>query len=156
MTLALSATPVSRSGRPLTSKNRSSYRRPIAVRIVACRSRNGIVDGHQSDLVGRPDPRARLDPAAGQPDREACRVVLPPVVSLHHRRPAELARTDDQGRIEQTPLLEVRQQPRDRLIGPAGARNMVPLEISMGVPAVLVGHVINLQEADAALHEPSR
>jgi hypothetical protein len=75
--------------------------------------RVGAVDGHQPDLVGRADPDARADAAAGHPDGEPGRVVLAAAIALHHRGPAELARPDDQRRVEQPALFQVGEQRGD-------------------------------------------
>src|SRR6266478_4650146 len=49
------------------------------------------LDGSQSDVVGRPDRLTALDPAAGEPHREAEVMVIAAATALRLRRPAELA-----------------------------------------------------------------
>ena len=114
MSLAPPATPVRRSARPLTSKPSSSLSRPSAARMVACRSRNWMraFDGHQADLVGGADALAGLHAAAGHPDGEAGGVVLAAIVALHHRRAAKFAGPDDERRVEQAALFQVRRAAR--------------------------------------------
>ena len=80
------------------------------------------------------------------------------VARLVDRRAAELAAPDDERRVEQPALLQVRQQRADRLIdlaGRAAARRTtmsVPMPSAVRVPAA----VIELDEAHAALDEPAR
>ena len=47
-------------------------------------------------------------------------------------------------------------QCRDRLVDRAGQRRVIFLELAVRVPAVFVGHVVELHEAHAALDEPPR
>ena len=74
-------------------------------------------------------------------------------VALHHGRAAEFAGPDDEGFIEQAPLLQVGQQGCHGLVGPAGAGFVVFDQVVVSVPAVLVGHVVHLDESDAPLDQ---
>ena len=55
-----------------------------------------VLDDLVAVLVGLAVDRAAFDAAAGQPEREAERVVVAAVRALGERRAAELARPDDQ------------------------------------------------------------
>ena len=110
-----------------------------------------------AELVGGAVGEAGLDAAAGQPHREAAGVVVAAgAVLLGVRRAAELAAPPDQRVFEQAALLEVGQQPGDRLVHGAGVvgmlghvRVLVPRRVG-GV--VAVGH---LDVAHARLAEPA-
>ena len=61
-----------------------------------------VLGGVVAVLVGRAVPEAALDAAAGQPHREAVRVVVAAVVAaLGRRRPAELAAPQHQRVLQQ-------------------------------------------------------
>src|SRR5215468_10927327 len=60
---------------------------------------DGVFRGVQAEFVGRADDLATLDAAAGQQGGEAVGVVVAAVGALGHRRAAELAAPDHQGRI---------------------------------------------------------
>ncbi len=75
---------------------------------------------------------------------------------LAHRRPAELAAPDDQRVVEQSALFQVRDQgrmPADRPRGQTRSRPVVRFSAAAAV-VVPVG-VVELHEADAALHQPT-
>ncbi len=72
-----------------------------------------------AQLVGGADGDARLDSAAGHPDREAVRMVvaaqeLRAAARLVHRGAAELAAPDHQRLVQQPAPLEVAKEGRDR------------------------------------------
>src|SRR5262245_58878960 len=75
-----------------------------------------VLDRAVAVLVGGADDRPALDAAAGQPDAEAVRVVVPPVHPLADRQAPELAVPEDQSRVEETAALEVLDEARDRLV----------------------------------------
>jgi hypothetical protein len=56
--------------------------------------------GAEADRIGGADDLASLDPAAGEPHREAVRIVISARGSFGHRRSAELTAPDNQGRIQ--------------------------------------------------------
>ena len=85
-----------------------------------------VFDRAVADLVGGAVGHAPLDPAAGQPDREALAVVVAAGgrigISFGDRQPADLAAPVDERRVEQPALLEVLDQGRGRLVGPPADR----------------------------------
>src|SRR5688572_4274649 len=95
----------------------------------------GLMHSHESNVVGSANAHARLDASARHPNGEAGGVVLAPVVTLRHGRAAEFAGPNHQRLIEQSSLLEVSQQRRDRLIGPTRTRGVIIRELRMRVPA---------------------
>ena len=78
------------------------------------------VSCHQSDLVGRADAETFSDSTTGHPDRKSSGVMLSAHISLFHRCPTEFACPDDQGRIEESALFQVRQESCDTDVGPFG------------------------------------
>ena len=86
------------------------------------------------------------------------RIVIAAVAALRHRQPAELRAPDHQRGIEQAALLQVLQQPGDRLIGHAAHLLVVADQVLVRVPLhrdrAAAG--VKLHEADAALHQPPR
>src|SRR6185295_7016374 len=101
---------------------------------------------------------ALLDAAAGEPDREAERVVVASrAVLLGVRRAAELAAPPDQRVLEQAAALQVHEQARDRLVDRArvvAVLRQVAVLVPGGIrAAVAVG---DLNEAHARLAEAAR
>ena len=107
--------------------------------------------GGVAEVVGRAVDVAALEAAAGQPEGEAVAVVVAAVGPLRDRQPAELARPEDDRRVEQPALLQVADQGRAGLVGPGAER----LE-GLGVLAVRVPGLAaqeELDEPDAALDQ---
>src|SRR5262245_62514976 len=72
-----------------------------------------VLDRVEAQVVGTAERRARLDAAAGQPDREAVGVMVAAVVApLDHGGAAELATPEDQGVLQQSAALQVRDEGR--------------------------------------------
>ena len=65
---------------------------------------------------------------------------------------AELARPDQQGAVQQAPLLQVGDQSGDGLVDLGGAAHVELIVLGMAVPAALV----ELNETDSPLHHPAR
>src|SRR5688572_33213856 len=82
--------------------------------------------------------------------------MLAAFVALHHRSAAKFTRPNHQRRFQETTLLEIRQKPGNRLIGPARPRRMVVDQFVMRIPAILVGHVVDLNKANSTLHQSPR
>src|ERR1051326_4469884 len=102
--------------------------------------------------------------AAGEPHGKAVVVVVaaigvaligPGGGKLNRGRTTELAAPDYECVIKHSPLLEVFEQSPDRLIAFLGQVPVINFQIVVAVPR-LAGAVPNLDEADAALEEPSR
>ena len=117
---------------------------------------DAVLDGAQADVVGGADDLAALDAAAGQPHREAVRVVVAAVVAFapsacgRTRRPRRPASSSSRPRRFRSV-----QQAGDRLV--ASARHSWPWLPSMsrvGVPARCRVAAVDLHEADAALDQP--
>ena len=111
-----------------------------------------VLDDVVGEVVGLAVDEARLDAAAGQPDREAARVMVAAVIrggelALRVDRPAELAAPDDQRVVEQPALLEVLDECGGGLVGVVALRADLVGQVAVLVPA----HVIELDEPDAAL-----
>src|SRR5438128_8901449 len=114
-------------------------------RTVACRSWTGVgsLDDAVAEVVGPSDGLAGLDAAAGEPHREGVRVMvaaqeLRPAPLLVHGRAPELAAPDDQGRVEQPPLLQVLEKRGRRLVGlAAAARQPDVLDVRIRARAVM-------------------
>ena len=94
-----------------------------------------VFDGVEAELVGRAVGDAPLDAAAGHPDREAERMVVAAVGSLRAGRAAELGRPDDDRLVEQAALLQIGQQPGDRLVDLGALRGVILPQVAVGVPA---------------------
>ena len=113
-----------------------------------------------AQLVGLPHRHAALDAAAGHPHGEAERVVVAPraLGVLGRRLAPELAAPHHQRLVEQAALLEVLQQPRDRLVGAARVVVVVLLEVAVRVPVGVVVRParIDLHEPHASLDQPPR
>jgi len=74
-----------------------------------------------AELVGRTVAHARLHPAAGEPNREAARMVVATVIvgrqsTLAINRPPELPSPNDQRVVQKPALLQIQNQRRRRLI----------------------------------------
>ena len=117
---------------------------------------HGILDDVEAHLVGGAEGHAGLDAAAGQPHRERLGVVVPAEapaecrIGLDHGRPAELTAPDHQRVVEQPAPFQVLDQRRGGLIGGAAVRLVVPHDVGVGVPAL----VIDVHEPDAPLDHP--
>ena len=119
---------------------------------------NGMVAVFVGGTVGR----SRLDPTARQPEAEAERIVVPAVRALHERRPAEFTGKDHQGLVEQSPRLEVLQEPRYRLVdreriaavAEDQVRVLVPRIRRIALAAIAPVYHRQLDKAHAALDQP--
>ena len=111
-----------------------------------------VLDRMHAELVGRADDLAPLHAAAGQPHREAVRVVIAAVTLLAHRRSTEFAPPDDECFVEQSPLLQVPQKGGHRLVGLAAMQAVVLFNLAVGVPLAARARV-QLHEPDTPLHE---
>ena len=99
-----------------------------------------ILDGMGSELIGLPDADTSLDASARHEHRETVGVVVSPrPLGVFSRRLAtELAAPDNQGLIEHTALLEILDQPGDRLVCIACMEGMVALHSRVSIPIIIV------------------
>ena len=84
-----------------------------------------VLDAFEAELVGRADGLAALHAGAGQPHREAERVVVAARLAdaFAGRRAAELAAPDEQRLVPQAACASGRSiRARDRLVGLAGVQ----------------------------------
>ena len=118
--------------------------------------RDDVLGRAVADLVGGAEGHAALDPAAGQPDREALAVVVAAggrvEVPLADRQPADLAAPVNERRVEQAALLEVLHQRRGRLVGPPADGGQARADAGVSVPRLAAEE--ELDEPHAALHQP--
>ncbi len=79
---------------------------------------DAVVRRVETEVVGRAQRDARLDAAAGQPDREGVGVMIASVVAaLHHRRAAKLAAPDHQRFVQQAEPFQILDQRGRRPVG---------------------------------------
>src|SRR5688572_25176295 len=112
----------------------------------------GGVYGAQTYFIGGADGLAAFDAGAGEPHGKAPGVVVAAFAFLIERRSAELPAPDDQGLFQQSPRFQIRDQTRDRLVGPSAQRRVVSVEVVVGIPAG-IGAGVELDKADPALDE---
>ena len=72
-----------------------------------------VLDGVETELVGRAVNDAAPDAAAGEPDAEAVDVVVAAVTALRARGAAELGGEDHERVIQQAALFQILQQAAD-------------------------------------------
>lgn len=109
-------------------------------------------DRFVTELVGCSKAKACLDAAASEKVGESLRIVVTAVTPLGKGIPAEFSAPPDERLFEQSALLQVGQQRRDRLIGRQGMIGML-LNVAVLIPAgvgAVVG-VVDLNETDSGL-----
>ena len=111
-----------------------------------------------TELVGLAVRPARAEAATGQPHTETVRVVVPAHlpwtrVVLDHRQPAHLATPVNHRRIQQTPLLQVRDQRRRRAVHLQARRRQAAADRTMMVPVLVLGE--QLHKPHAPLDQPA-
>ncbi len=116
-----------------------------------------VLDGVKAQGVGRAVGDAPFQAAAGHHDRESKGVMVAAVAPLRAGRAAKLGADHDQRFVEQSALLEVFDQGRDRAIDLAAVLAVIGLQPAVGVPraGAAVAAVKDLHEADAPLDQPS-
>ena len=119
-----------------------------------------LLFGLVAEVVGGPDRLAALDPGPRHPGRLRPRVVIASHAPLRDRHPTELSMPHHQCGVQEPAGLQVRQEPRDRLVRLGGVQRVILHEVAVGVPGVgvLVAHPAHeeLDEPDPALDEPAR
>ena len=109
-----------------------------------------VLNGSQTDGIGRSVSQAAAHARSRQPDGIAPGIVIASLTLFAHRHPSELATPDHQRVVEQPALPQIAQQTGDRLIGLATHRRVIVEHIRVSIPTVRVSG-INLHEADAPL-----
>src|SRR5690349_5996988 len=104
-------------------------------------------------FVRRSIRESPLYSTAGHPNRVALVVMVAPRSALRIRRAAELPRPDDKRLLEHSPLLEIGQQPGDRLVGGLAAFRQIVFEQEMMVPGDRRG---DFDKTDPGFSEPPR
>src|SRR5262245_50768417 len=102
----------------------------------------------ESDFVGASNHFPAPNAAAGHPGSEAVWVVVSSLFPLHHRGTAELTSRNDQRAVQQSSLLKITQQSRDRQIAPFRGLAVILIALDMAVPVA----VVQMNKAHAALH----
>src|SRR5207244_10009203 len=95
-----------------------------------------------AEIVRLAVSQSGLDPAAGEPDREAARMMVAAIIlgrerTLAINSPAKLAAPDDESVIEQTPLFEIPDERGARLVGVTALADDLRRQLSMLVPAAM-------------------
>src|SRR5688572_5544129 len=103
---------------------------------------DGFIGDVVSEIVGRSIHGAAFEAAAGNPHREAARMVVAPIVvrreiTLAIDGPAEFAAPDDEGVVEQPALFEIFDQACRSLIGFLAPRTQLPGQSAVRVPTAM-------------------
>ena len=117
---------------------------------------NGAFYCHQSQFIGGTDTGTCSDTATRHPNRKSRSIMLSPEVSLTHRSSSKLTCPNHQCRFEKSSLFQIREQPRDPLIGPLGSRFVILNQFGMRIPSIFVGHIVQLDKANPAFHQSAR
>ena len=109
-----------------------------------------------TEFVGLAVARAATDPSTGHPVREAFGIVVAAAVAaLRNSLPAKLAAPNDQGRIEEPALLEIRQEGSDGTVNFRPMDAEVLFHAVVGIPVLLLmsAAVVNLNKANTPLDQ---
>ena len=108
-----------------------------------------IIDGVVAEFIGGAVTDSALDSASGHPHGKTLDVVITTGASLalEHGSASEFASPDDKGVVEQTALLQVRQERPGRSVGQAATDIHIPREVSVMIPTA----VVEMNEARATL-----
>src|SRR5262245_38712387 len=117
-----------------------------------------ILDGVEAKFIRGAMGAAALDPSAGEPAREAVRMMVTPVAALGARRAAELGAPDDERFVEQAAPLQVVDQRGNGLVGLSAKGRMSRLQSAVRIPRACpaVGTVKDLHKAHAFFDESPR
>ena len=111
----------------------------------------------EAEIIGLSDDLASLDSPSGHPHAEGRSMMVPPELVglrpavLQEGGTAELTSPDDEGGVEESPLLEIFYQGSSRLVRGGADTLQVLVQVSVVVPAA----VKHLHEADAPLDQAS-
>ena len=114
-----------------------------------------LLDRADAVFVGGAVDEAALDAGAGQPGRERPVVMFAPrgIGRVVERRAAELGGPDDQHIVQHAALLQVLQQPGDRLID-LRRQSAVVGHVAVGIPVAAGAGMDQFDESDAAFDQP--
>src|SRR2546425_4360400 len=96
---------------------------------------NLVIDGLVTVFVRRTVDRSAFDPASGEPDGEAERVVIPSIRPLREGGAPKFSGPEDQSLVQKPARLQVRQQRGDGLVHGPGVVFMPALEAAVLIPA---------------------
>ena len=111
-----------------------------------------VPDSPESEFVGLADCLAALYAATGHPHGEPGWIVVTPVALLRHCSAAELATPDNESFLKQPALLQVLQQPGNRLVGGFTETRVILLDTFVRVP-LAAGTRVELDKTDSALDQ---
>jgi len=123
---------------------------------------NGILGDVITQFIGCAVSESTFETTAREPHGECVGVMvaaeeLGVVASFVHRRAPELATPDHQSGIEQSALFQVSNQRRSRLVRlPAECGQSIDNVTLTAGPVSVPAAMIELHEADTALHQPAR
>ena len=103
-----------------------------------------VLGGRSVDLTG-------FHPGSSHQTSEAIRVMIPPLVGVHVRLPAELSRHNDQRGIQQSFLTQVREEGGQTTIKSVGIGGHLVIDAIVVIPSTQ----IHFDEPHAALHQTS-
>src|SRR5262249_48902461 len=116
-----------------------------------------LLNGPETQFVGRPDRLAPLDASPGEPHRKPVPIVVAPSFSdsFAGRRAPEFAPPDEERIVPQTGALQVGDEGRDRLVSFTGVELMVGDAVGVPVPGVfdVPASRIELHEAHAPFQQ---
>ena len=117
-----------------------------------------VRDGGEAEFIGHAHIGAGLDAAAGEPHRVGVNVMIATdgFPNFTHRRPAELTAPDNEGIFQQAALLQVFDERGRRPIHFPAHVGQTFAKILAGYTVVIPIGVIELHEANAALHQAAR
>src|SRR5215471_6681013 len=124
-------------------------------------NRHGILNYVVADIVRSAHSNSRFDASAGEPHGEGPRMMITPQESrtaarLIHGRAAELTAPNHQGGIQESPLLEVRNQCGRGTVRLEAQRAEPVYDIFVAGIAVRVpSTVVELNKSDSAFHQPT-
>src|ERR1700733_4225432 len=93
-----------------------------------------VLDRAEAQLVGGAYDFSATDASAGHADRETIWMVVAAAGTLHDRRTAELSSDNDQGALQQPPLLQIGHQRRHRAIDFPRVLQVIPVALDVAVP----------------------
>ena len=113
-----------------------------------------LAQGVVTQFISRPVNIPTFQPGPGQPDGEAVRVMIATGRRpLQSGSPSELGAEDHRHIVQQAPLLQVGQEPGNRLVDRLAHPGVVLLQFLVRVPRA-IGRGEHLHKADSSFHHP--